>query len=65
MSIGFILLLVLMAATALVLIIGIGVMIKGGETNQKYGNKMMTMRVALQGAALAMLGVLYLLSQSS
>ena len=65
MDIGFILLMALMIATAGVLIVGIGVMIKGGETNQKYGNKMMVMRVALQAGALAMLGVLYLISQSA
>ena len=65
MNIGFILLMILMVATAGVLIAGIAVMVKGGETNAKYGNKMMVWRVALQGGALAMLGVLYLVSQSS
>jgi len=29
-------------------------MVKGGEFNQKYGNKLMRMRVTLQGVALAL-----------
>ncbi len=62
---GEVLLILLMAATALALIIGIGVMIKGGEFNQKYGNKMMTLRVSLQGATLLLLGVLFLLSDKN
>ena len=62
-NVGFILLAILMLATAGVLIAGIVVMVKGGKTNEKYGNKMMTLRVMLQGGALAMLGVLYLISQ--
>lgn len=62
-NVVFILLAILMLATAGVLIAGIVVMVKGGKTNEKYGNKMMTLRVMLQGGALAMLGVLYLISQ--
>ena len=62
---GEILLIVLMVATAVVLMVGIGVMIKGGQFNQKYGNKMMTLRVSLQGATLLLLGVLFLLSDRS
>ena len=40
--------LVLMGLTAAVLISGIFMMAKGGEANQKYGNRMMSLRVALQ-----------------
>lgn len=62
---GNILLIALMVMTALVLVVGIGVMIKGGEFNQKYGNKMMVLRVSFQGATLLLLGVLFLLSDAS
>lgn len=60
---GVILLLLLMVATALSLIIGISVMVKGGETNQKYGNKMMQWRVALQGATILFLGLMFLVGK--
>jgi len=55
---GAILLIGLMLATALVLVIGIALMARGGEANRKYGNKMMVARVALQAAALAVLALL-------
>jgi len=61
---GEVLLIGMMAATALVLVIGIATMIRGGEFNQKYGNKMMVLRVMFQGGTLLLLGVLFLLSQS-
>lgn len=62
---GEILLILMMAATALVLIIGIATMIRGGEFNQKYGNKMMVLRVAFQGGTLLLLGILFLISNAS
>lgn len=34
------------------LVVGIGAMAKGGEFNKKYGNKLMRLRVVLQGVAL-------------
>ena len=57
-SLGLIILLGLMLATAVVLVIGIVLMSRGGEANKKYGNKMMVMRVMLQGLALGMLAIL-------
>jgi hypothetical protein len=49
------------AATAIVLIIGIGGFAGGGEFNKKYGNKLMQMRVLLQFIAILLIcGVLYL-----
>ena len=49
------------AATAIVLIIGIGGFAGGGEFNKKYGNKLMQMRVLLQFIAIILIcGVLYL-----
>lgn len=62
---GLIVLLVLMGATALVLVIGIGLMARGGEVNRKYGNKMMVMRVVFQGLALATLAGILLLKGSA
>lgn len=55
---GVALLIVLMLSTAGVLVTGIVLMAKGGEANRKYGNKLMVARVALQGAALAMVVLL-------
>lgn len=53
-----VLLIGLMAATAIALLVGITLMARGGEANRKYGNKMMVMRVTLQGAALACVALL-------
>ncbi len=36
------------------LVVGLIAMIKGGEFNQKYGNKLMRARVTLQGIALGL-----------
>lgn len=55
-----ILVIVLMLATAAALVIGIAVMARGGTSNVKYGNKMMVLRVTLQGATLLLLGLLFL-----
>jgi hypothetical protein len=49
----------------IVLIIGIISMIKGGEFNKKYGNKLMQARVYLQGLALALLAIAFFTSQGS
>lgn len=54
-----IILFILLAAIVVVLFTGVGVMVKGGETNQKYGNKIMVARVSLQGLALLLLGALF------
>ncbi len=43
-----------MVLVLLSLIVGMGAMVKGGEFNKKYGNKMMRLRVTLQGIALAL-----------
>ncbi|NCO03045.1 MAG: twin transmembrane helix small protein [Alphaproteobacteria bacterium] len=50
----FILMLISMVLVLLSLIVGLVAMVKGGEFNQKYGNKLMRMRVTLQGVALAL-----------
>lgn len=62
MQTGLVLILLgLMAATAIVLVIGISLMARGGEANRKYGNKMMAMRVTLQGLALGCVALLLLM----
>ena len=43
-----------MVLVMLSLIVGLAGMIKGGEFNEKYGNKLMRWRVTLQGLALAL-----------
>ena len=58
---GVFLLIGLIMATVAVLIGGIIVMARGGETNRKFGNKMMVARVALQGATLLVVVLLLLL----
>lgn len=45
------------------LVLGIFAMTKGGDFNQKYGNKMMRLRVVFQGLALALLAMAYFASQ--
>ncbi|MCB1652019.1 MAG: twin transmembrane helix small protein [Alphaproteobacteria bacterium] len=58
-----ILLLAAMFSVLLVLALGIYSMLKGGEFNEKYGNRLMQARVALQGVALALLALAYFASQ--
>ncbi len=43
-----------MVAVLASLAVGLFGMVKGGEFNKKYGNKLMRMRVTLQGLALAL-----------
>ena len=44
-----------------VLIVGIVGFIQGGEFNKKYGNKLMQARVILQGVALALIALAFLI----
>jgi hypothetical protein len=53
-----------MVAVLGVLIVGIASMVKGGEFNKKYGNKLMRARVILQGLALAFLALAYFTSKT-
>lgn len=55
-------LIVIMIAVALVLIVGVVLMAKGGETNRKHSTKLMITRVVLQALALGLVGLLFLLS---
>jgi len=47
-----------------VLVVGVIGMLQGGEFNKKYGNKLMQLRVILQGVALVMI-VLFLILSSA
>ncbi|MCD8497748.1 MAG: twin transmembrane helix small protein [Alphaproteobacteria bacterium] len=46
-----------------VLVLGVFSMAKGGEFNEKHGNKLMRLRVLFQGLALALLALAYFASQ--
>jgi cbb3-type cytochrome oxidase subunit 1 len=46
---------ILLMVVAVVLILGIGTLFKGGETSKKYSNKLMQMRVLLQFIAIIVL----------
>ena len=48
----------LLGAVALVLIMGIYTLFKGGETSKKYSNKLMQLRVLLQFIAIIVLVLL-------
>lgn len=48
----FTLMILAMLAAAGVLGVGLFSMVRGGEFNEKYGNKLMRWRIVLQGAAL-------------
>lgn len=63
MSFLFMLLFVLLAAVMGVVLLGLFSMVKGGEFNAKYGNKLMVARVVLQALALAVLLLLVLLKK--
>ncbi|MDC0987034.1 twin transmembrane helix small protein [Alphaproteobacteria bacterium] len=56
-----ILLIATMAATLGVLIVGIVSMAKGGEFNARYGNKLMRLRILMQGIAVALFVILMIL----
>jgi len=45
----------LLVVVAVVLILGIGTLFKGGETSKKYSNKLMQLRVLLQFIAIIVL----------
>jgi len=46
---------VLLIVVAVVLILGIGTLFKGGESSKKYSNKLMQLRVLLQFIAIVVL----------
>ena len=52
-----------MISVAVVMVLGIFSLSKGGDFNVKYGNKLMQARVYLQGLALVLLALTYFASQ--
>lgn len=53
---------VALVATAAALAAGVVVMLRGGELNRKYGNKLMRARIALQAVAVALVLALYMIN---
>lgn len=53
-----------LAATLGVLGVGVVAMLRGGEFNRKYGNKLMRLRVAMQALAIVLLLLLLLTTQN-
>jgi hypothetical protein len=50
-----------LAAVVIVLLTGIAVFVKGGETNERWSTRLMSLRVATQAVALVTVGLLLLL----
>jgi Hypoxia induced protein conserved region len=48
----FVLLMIAMVGTLVVLFVGLFAMARGGEFNRRYGNRLMRLRVMMQGAAI-------------
>ncbi|HAJ89487.1 MAG TPA: twin transmembrane helix small protein [Rhodospirillaceae bacterium] len=65
MSIVLILVVLTVISVVAVLLLGILSMLKGGEINQKYGNKLMIARVALQALSVLLLMTLWIASSHS
>jgi Hypoxia induced protein conserved region len=63
MNASHIIVLVLMLATLGVLVAGVAVMMIGGKTNAKYGNKLMVARVAFQGITVLLIGALMMMGK--
>lgn len=57
------LLFLFMGLTLLVLVAGLIVMIKGGKLNEKWGNKLMFLRVTAQAIAIGLLGLIFLMGK--
>jgi len=57
----FTLMVIFALATLGVLIIGVSSMMRGGEFNKRYSNKLMRARVILQGITLVLLALLFVI----
>lgn len=62
MAVLNILIIVALAVVLLVLISGVVVMARGGETSRKYSNRLMQARVAAQFAAVVLIAILLFLN---
>jgi hypothetical protein len=54
-------LVVTLVAVFCVLVTGVTIFVRGGETNRRYGNFMMNLRVGTQAVAVLILGAIFLL----
>lgn len=52
-----------MVATLLVLLVGLVAMLRGGKFNQRYGNKLMRLRILMQVIAVALFVIFALIMQ--
>lgn len=59
-----ILLALAMGAVLVVLFVGIGAMARGGDFNRRHSNRLMRMRVVLQGVAILLFVLLILASRN-
>ncbi len=62
-SLLFALIVAALIAVLAVLTVGVVAMLRGGEFNRRYGNKLMRARVAMQALAIALVFALYLLNR--
>ena len=60
-SVVFVLIVIGLAATLLVLGVGVVAMFRGGEFNRRYGNKLMRARVVLQGTTILLILLAFVL----
>jgi hypothetical protein len=62
----FFILCMALAVASVLAVLGLGIfsMVKGGDFNKKYGNRLMQARVALQGLALLLLALAYFTSRT-
>ncbi len=65
MSLGGMAIALFLGATLLVLLMGVGLMMRGGEMNKKYGNKLMIARVGFQFMVLVMLVLMFVIGTKS
>jgi hypothetical protein len=65
MSFGGYTILFFLAAIFVVLLAGIVLMMRGGDVNKKYGNKLMVARVSLQFIVLILLGIMFMIGMKS
>lgn len=54
-----------MAAVLAVLVMGLFSMVKGGDFNRKYGNRLMRWRVGLQAVALVLFAIALVFGRNS
>ncbi len=58
------LIVIALVVTLAVLLVGIIAMLRGGEFNARYGNKLMRARIAMQALAVGLMFSLYLIHRA-